>query len=135
MNLTSIPRNRLLASLRAALLGPRQCGKTTLARDLAGERVSYFDLEDPADAMRLEQAATALASLKGLVVVDEIQRLPSLFPVLMLAHYHGGVWSASEIGRSLGLAHTTVRHHLDILEGAMMVRVLQPWHANVASAR
>ena len=51
---------------------------------------------------------------------------------MMLAHYHGGVWSASEIGRSLGLAHTTVRHHLDILEGTMMARVLQPWHANVA---
>jgi hypothetical protein len=242
-----VPRTGLLAALRAALraspvvalLGPRQCGKTTLARALAGPRTAYLDLEDPADAARLEQPATALSPLRGLVVIDEVQRAPSLLTVLrvladrrppparflllgsaapelirgasetlagrvafvdmggfsleevgapalgrlwlrggfprsflarsdvqslrwredfirtflerdvrgfgfnvpaatlrrfwmMLAHYHGGVWSASEIGSSLGLAHTTVRHHLDILDGAMMVRVLQPWHENLA---
>jgi predicted AAA+ superfamily ATPase len=241
-----IDRPRLRAELRAALraspvvalLGPRQCGKTTLARELAEARAAYLDLEDPADAARLEQPAAALGGLRGLVVIDEVQRVPSLLPVLrvladrrpvrarflllgsaapelvrgaseslagrvrfidmggftlnevgaaaqqrlwlrggfprsflahseadslrwredfvrtflerdlrnfginvpaaalrrfwaMLAHYHGGIWNASEIGRSLGLAHSTVRAHLDILEGAMMVRVLQPWHENL----
>lgn len=243
----TLPRPRLEAAIRAALranpavalLGPRQCGKTTIARGLAGRGASYFDLEDPSDAVRLERPATALAPLKGLVVIDEVQRAPELFPVLrvladrkpsparflllgsaspdvvrgaseslagrvafvdmggfaldevgaesarrlwlrgglprsflargeaeslrwrddfirsflerdirgfgvnvpaallrrfwmMLAHYHGNIWNASEIGRSLGLAHTTVRHHLDILSGAMMVRVLEPWFENLA---
>jgi hypothetical protein len=49
----------------------------------------------------------------------------------MLAHYSGGLWNSSEVGRSLGEAHTTVRRHLDTLAGAMVVRVLQPWHANL----
>ncbi len=242
-----IPRPRLQAAVRAALraspvvalLGPRQCGKTTLARTLAGARAAYFDLEDPADAARLERPATALGTLKGLVIVDEVQRAQGLLPVLrvladrkpaparflllgsvspelvrgaseslagrvafvdmggftidevgpgaagrlwlrgafprsflargeppslrwredfvrtflerdirgfgvnvpaallrrfwvMIAHHHGNIWNASEIGRSLGLAHSTVRHHLDILAGAMMVRVLEPWYQNIA---
>jgi predicted AAA+ superfamily ATPase len=50
---------------------------------------------------------------------------------MMLAHYHGQIWNASEIGRSLGEAHTTVKRHLDVLTGAFMVRQLQPWFANV----
>jgi predicted AAA+ superfamily ATPase len=45
----------------------------------------------------------------------------------MLAHYHGQIWNASEISRSLGEAHTTVKRHLDILTGALMVRQLPPW--------
>jgi predicted AAA+ superfamily ATPase len=49
----------------------------------------------------------------------------------MLAHYSGGLWNSSEVGRSLGEAHTTIRRHLDTLAGAMVVRVLQPWHANL----
>src|SRR5438046_3127227 len=49
----------------------------------------------------------------------------------MLAHYHGQVWNASEIGRSLGEAHTTVRRHADLLVGALVVRQLQPWFANI----
>jgi predicted AAA+ superfamily ATPase len=245
--MANVPRPRLRAALRAALranpvvalLGPRQCGKTTLARELAGARAAYFDLEDPAHAVRLERPATALGSLSGLVVVDEVQRAPQLFPVLrvladrrpaparflllgsvspelvrgaseslagrvafvdmggftldeigtraarrlwlrgglprsflargeaaslrwredfvrtflerdirgfginvpaallrrfwmMVAHHHGSVWNASEIGGSLGLAHTSVRRHLDILAGAMMVRVLEPWFQNLA---
>ena len=50
----------------------------------------------------------------------------------MLAHYHGQIWNASEISRSLGEAHTTVKRHLDLLTGALMVRQLQPWHENLA---
>lgn len=222
-----------------ALLGPRQCGKTTLARQLAGQsKSSYFDLENPVDLARLSEPMTALAPLRGLVVIDEIQRRPDLFPVLrvlldrkpvrarflilgsaspqllrqssetlagrlaivemagftldevesakldrlwlrggfprsflarteaasiawredfigtflerdlaqlgvqvpsgtmrrfwtMTAHDSGGIWNASAIGRSLGEAHTTVKRHLDTLSGALVVRVLEPWYANV----
>ncbi|MSU49546.1 MAG: hypothetical protein EXS37_10740 [Opitutus sp.] len=66
-----------------ALLGPRQCGKTTLAREfLPAESANYFDLQDPAVAAVLEQPMTALQSLRGLVVIDEAQRQPGIFPVL-----------------------------------------------------
>ncbi len=242
-----IPRPDLVARVRRALrtnpvvtlLGPRQCGKTTLARQLPGAGIAhYFDLEDPVAEARLAEPMTALAPLRGLVILDEVQRLPALFPILrvladrprrparflllgsaspdlmrasseslagrvafidmsglvvgevgarqmrrlwlrggfprsflartetasvawredfirtflerdvralgitvparalrrlwvMLAHYHGQVWNASEIGRSLGEAHTTVRRHADILTGALVVRQLQPWFANI----
>jgi len=63
-----------------AILGPRQYGKTTLARTLAAD--SYFDLENPQDLARLEQPQLALEDLTGLIVIDEIQRLPDLFPLL-----------------------------------------------------
>ena len=65
------------------LIGPRQCGKSTLARsvvDLASE--NYFDLENPADLARLTAPMTALAPLVGTVVIDEVQLRPDLFPIL-----------------------------------------------------
>lgn len=79
--------SRVRAALRrsrvVALVGPRQCGKTTLARMLVpGESARYFDLEEPAGLARLAEPMTALAGLKGLVVIDEVQRRPDLFPVL-----------------------------------------------------
>jgi uncharacterized protein len=233
---------RLALALRrsrvVALSGPRQCGKTTLARALGAMPGAYFDLEDPVAALRLAEPMTALGPLQGLVVIDEVQRAPHLFPVLrvladraasrtrflllgsaspemmrqsseslagrvefvdmagftfeeagadawrrlwqrggfprsflargegaslawredfirtflerdvrnlginvpapalrrlwtMLAHYHGQVWNASEIGRSLGEAHTTVKRHADSLAGALVVRQLQPWFENL----
>ena len=65
------------------LTGPRQCGKTTLARELLSEdSPNYFDLEDPLSLARLDEPKTALEPLQGLVVIDEIQRRPDLFPVL-----------------------------------------------------
>jgi hypothetical protein len=232
-------RDGLKTNPIVALLGPRQCGKTTLARELAKTgRSTYFDLEDPADLSRLAEPMLALEPLKGLIVIDEVQRRPELFPVLrvladrrprsarflvlgsaspellqqaseslagrvrfveiggfslaevgvehwrklwlrggfprsflarsnaeslrwrsdfvrtflerdlamlgvrvpaitmrrfwsMLAHYAGNVWNGSEIGRSLGEAHTTVRRHLDTLAAALVVRVLEPWHENL----
>ncbi len=238
-DLTARVQTGLRTSTVVTLLGPRQCGKTTLARQLTrGGAAHYFDLEDPIAEARLAEPMTALAPLRGLVVIDEVQRIPALFPVLrvladrprrparflllgsaspdlmyasseslagrvafvdmggftvgevgvqqlrrlwlrggfpraflarteaasvawredfvrtflerdvrafgitvsarslrrlwvMLAHYHGQVWNASEIGRSLGEAHTTVRRHADILTGALVVRQLQPWFANV----
>lgn len=66
-----------------ALLGPRQCGKTTLARLMVPvDSPNYFDLENPLDARRLAEPMVALSPLRGLVVLDEIQRVPELFPVL-----------------------------------------------------
>jgi predicted AAA+ superfamily ATPase len=243
-----IKRPQLMASLKAALKrsrcvglsGPRQCGKSTLARQLAGAggESSYFDLEDPTALARLSDPKLALAPLRGLVVIDEVQRMPELFPLLrvlldreplparflllgsaapellrgaseslagrmeflemggfrlsevgddhqrslwtrggfplswlagddadsfrwrsaflqafverdlrllgvdlppmtvrrfltMLAHYHGQTWNASEVGRSLGLAHTTVNRYLDLLAGALLLRVLPPWYENL----
>lgn len=242
-----IQRLTILSTLKAAiqrsrvvvLSGPRQCGKTTLARELLSEdSVNYFDLEDPASLARLDEPMTALRPLKGLVVVDEVQRRPDLFPVLrvladrkgtpsrflmlgsasgdllrqsseslagrmeyvtiggftlselsasaepqlwrrggfplsylakteteslawrksfvrtllerdfpqwgvrvpaaalqrfwtMLAHYHGQVWNAAEPARALGVSESTTRRYLDLLTDALMIRQLQPWHANL----
>jgi len=86
-----IQRKTLIDSIQAALgrsrivvlAGPRQCGKTTLARELLRvDSVNYFDLEDPAGLARLDEPMTALGPLSGLVVIDEVQRRPDLFPVL-----------------------------------------------------
>jgi uncharacterized protein len=242
-----IPRPRLLGELDAALgrspivalTGPRQCGKTTLARAIAGTRPSHqFDLEDPVDERRLAAPKTTLEALQGLVVLDEAQRRPDLLPLLrvladrdppparflllgsaspdlvrgvsetlagrvafvpmsgfsleevgaadrwrlwlrggfprsylasddatsrawredfiqtflerdlralgfdippltlrrlwmMLAHWHGGILNASELGRSLGSSHTTTRRHVDLLSGALVLRQLTPWFENV----
>lgn len=69
-----------------AILGPRQCGKTTLAQDYLAahcdEPVHYFDLEDPEHLNRLADAKLALEPLTGLIVIDEVQRLENLFPLL-----------------------------------------------------
>jgi uncharacterized protein len=242
-----IERPALLSQIQTALqrsravvlCGPRQCGKTTLARELlAPDSVNYFDLEDPASLARLDEPMTALQPLRGLVVIDEVQRRPELFPALrvlldrkaaparflvlgsasgdllrqsseslagrveyvtlggfslpelgaaaesrlwlrggfplsylagneadsvawrrdfirtllerdlpqwgvrvaatalrrfwtMLAHYHGQTWNAAEPARALGVSEPTVRHYLDLLTDALMVRQLPPWHANL----
>lgn len=68
-----------------AIIGARQVGKTTLARCLADTHdgpVTRFDLEDPDDLARLQEPKLALAGLQGLVILDEIQRRPELFPIL-----------------------------------------------------
>lgn len=222
-----------------ALLGPRQSGKTTLARQwVSVDSPNYFDLEDPVSLARLSEPMTTLRDLTGTVVIDEIQRLPELFPVLrvladrnplparflvlgsaspellrqsseslagrmevlaisglsvaevgvasqsqhwlrggfplsflaendvdsfiwrknfvqavlerdipqlgsgisavamqrfwaMLAHFHGQIWNAAELARSLGVNESTARRYLDLLEGVFMVRRLQPWHENM----
>jgi hypothetical protein len=243
-----IARIAALARVRAtmalhpitAILGPRQCGKTTLAGFLAAERpCEVFDLEDPVDRRRLEAALQTLSRATGVVIIDEVQRQPELFEILrvlvdrpasiqkylllgsaspslvrgaseslagrigfvdlsgfdlwevgveerdrlwlrggfprsflasddqasaqwradfartflerdipqlgitvpaetlrrfwtMLAHYHGQVWNAAELARSLGSSEHTVRRYLDILAGAFMVRVLPPRFENLA---
>jgi hypothetical protein len=236
---------RLDALLRqfpvVAILGARQIGKTTLARQLvAGRRgeVTVFDLEKSEHLAQLADPDLVLGPLRGLIVIDEIQRRPELFPSLrvlvdapgsrrrflvlgsaspdllrqtsetlagriayrelagfavgevgvarastlwrrggfprsflagsdlasmrwrrqfirtflereipnlglrlpatilrrfwmMLAHYHAQVWNASELARAFAVAHTTVRHYLDVLTATFMVRQLQPWHENI----
>lgn len=65
------------------LIGPRQCGKTTLAQELVkNNSPNYFDLEDPESLARLQEPMTSLRDLKGLVVIDEVQRRPDLFQIL-----------------------------------------------------
>lgn len=86
-----ILRTHIIESIRSALgrapvvvlSGPRQCGKTTLARQfLSSDSLNYFDLEDPTSLARLDEPMTALGALERLVVIDEVQRRPDLFPVL-----------------------------------------------------
>ena len=86
-----IPRPRALERIArththhpiAALLGPRQCGKTTLARMIADrEPCTFFDLENPIDSRRLSVPMQTLEGLSGLVVIDEVQRKPDLFELL-----------------------------------------------------
>ncbi len=88
-----IPRERHLARLLqllerhpvVAILGARQVGKTTLAREIMARHPGpavRFDLEDPDDLARLREPKLALGGLHGLVVIDEVQRRPDLFPVL-----------------------------------------------------
>lgn len=70
-------------SRAVALLGPRQSGKTTLARDLVDiNSPNYFDLEDQSSLIALADPKGVLEPLKGLVVIDEVQQRPELFPVL-----------------------------------------------------
>lgn len=83
-----ITRSRDEAGIRAllnlfpvtALLGPRQSGKTTLARSFRPDYV--FDLENPRDIIALEQPQLALENLEGLIMIDEVQRKPDLFPLI-----------------------------------------------------
>jgi uncharacterized protein len=218
-----------------AILGPRQCGKTTLARGFAADH--YFDLENPRDAALFETPQVTLEALSGLIVVDEVQRAKDIFPLLrhlvdthpdqrylvlgsasgqllrqsseslagriayhelggfrlgdvgssrwrrlwlrgglppaftarsdeasirwreqyvatflerdipqlgvripattlrrfwmMLSHYHGQVLNTSELARSFGVSDMSVRRYLEVLESAFVVRLLQPWYANL----
>jgi predicted AAA+ superfamily ATPase len=232
--------NQFQVHTACALLGPRQVGKTTLAKMFAEGhsdlQIRRFDLENPLDLAKLENPTLALSTpAKGLIVIDEIQLRPDLFPVLrvlidenrnrqflilgsasrelirqssetlagrigyveltpfsldetgqseqlwlrggfppsflasnednsllwrqsyitnflerdipnlgfqippqqmrrfwlMLSHYHGQIFNASEIGKSLGISDHTVRKYLDILAGTFMIRILSPWHENI----
>ena len=243
-----ISRAELLGTVRrslarnpvTALLGPRQSGKTTLARELTRTaKTEFFDLEDPAAIAALSNPKLALEPLRGTVVIDEVQRMPDLFPVLrvladrprtparflllgsaspeivrgvsetlagrisfvemtgftlgelgnrnleklwlrggfpkaflarserdsltwredfirtflerdlpqlgvttssitlrrfwhMVAHYHGQIWNAAELARSLGSSEPTARRYLDLLAGAFVLRILPPWHENLS---
>lgn len=86
-----IPRPELVERVTAGLdhspvtliLGPRQCGKTTLGRQLGEKQEgSYYDLENPRHSARLAQPQTVLEAARGLVVLDEIHQRPDLLPLL-----------------------------------------------------
>lgn len=91
INIAMLDRNALHGRIETALersrivvlVGPRQAGKTTLARAFVpANSTCYFDLEDPLAALRLAEPMAALGSLTGLVVIDEIQRAPDIFPAM-----------------------------------------------------
>lgn len=76
-------RSALRRSRVVALIGPRQSGKTTVAREIVRvNSPNYFDLEDPASLARLAEPMTALSPLREIVVIDEVQRRPELFTVI-----------------------------------------------------
>src|SRR3990172_13173731 len=84
-----IDRSRLLTAVRralarsrvVALIGPRQCGKTTAARQIvSADSAHYFDLEDPASLARLSEPMVALAGMRGVGGVDGVQRRAGFFP-------------------------------------------------------
>lgn len=82
-DLTAEIQRQLALSPIVVLLGPRQCGKSTLARGLQPDPRNYFDLESLPSRLRLEAGAhSTLQALQGLVVIDEVQEMPELFPTL-----------------------------------------------------
>jgi hypothetical protein len=79
----SVLEKALKRSPVVSLLGPRQCGKTTLARMIEKKHGAvFFDLESPRDRLRLQNPQMALEILKGLVIIDEVQGMPELFEIL-----------------------------------------------------
>ena len=132
-----IPRSRHLLTLQAkfsdfpvvAMLGARQVGKTTLSKQLAKEwkgPVHHFDLEDPDDQARLGDPGFVLKELQGLVVIDEVQLRPDLFPLLrVLADRPGSPTKFLLLGSAApellkataeSMAGRVAFHHLDCLE-------------------
>ena len=122
-----------------------------LARGLAPAAI--FDLESSTDRGELAVAPeTTLGSLRGLVVLDEIQTMPELLPIFlsrdaarfgislppeqlrrfwtMIAHSHGGRLNASELARGIGVDQKTATKYVDVLVGTFLVRRPQPWFVN-----
>jgi predicted AAA+ superfamily ATPase len=89
-----LPRLKFLSKIRdeflvhqiCALIGPRQSGKTTLAKaylkELDTQQAHFFDCENPLHIARLDNPMLAMQGLKGLIIIDEVQLRPDLFPVL-----------------------------------------------------
>lgn len=114
-----------------AILGPRQAGKTTLAKDLIGGRPNslYLDLERPSDLRKLDDAELFLESWQrqnpdGLVCIDEIQRAPELFPVLRaLIDAHGGNGQLLILGSA---SQDLIRQSSESLAGRILFLELTP---------
>lgn len=86
-----------------AILGPRQCGKTTIAKEIASRREShFFDMESPGDRARLQNPELYLSGLSGLIIIDEIQNAPDLFQLLRVMSDR-----ATENGRFMILGSTS----------------------------
>jgi hypothetical protein len=116
---------KLAAFPIVTMLGPRQVGKTTLARQLADQwagPVRHFDLEDPDDQARLADPAFVLRPLTGLVVLDEIQTRPDLFPLLrVLADRPGSPARFLLLGSA---APELLRHTAETLAGRVVFHEL-----------
>jgi len=97
--ISELVRHRLAHFPAVALVGPRQCGKTTLARTLAGQ---YFDLEQPPERLRLDLGWDDLIGRRGLVVLDEAQAWPEVFRRLRAAIETAG--SSSRFSPAAALA-------------------------------
>jgi uncharacterized protein len=115
-----------------ALLGPRQAGKTTLARQVGGARRSvYLDLESPLDRDRLADPVDYLAShADELVIIDEVQRMPGLFEVLR-GVIDQGRWEGRGNGRFLllGSASFALLRQSESLAGRIAYVDLTPFDA------
>lgn len=116
-------RERLKAYPAAVVVGPRQCGKTTLARNLPG--MVYFDLESEADRLRLDVAWEQLVAGRQCVVLDEVQSMPELFPRLRTAidadrKRHGRFLLLGSVAPSL------MRHVSESLAGRLSVCEMTP---------
>ena len=111
--------SRLLQSFRAVeLVGPRQVGKTTLARHFIDvTSPHYFDLEDPISRQRLADPMTTLAGLQGLVVIDEVQHLPALPETLRVLMDRPGHMHQNGQYLLLGSASPRVMHKSESLLG------------------
>jgi len=128
--------DRIRTALRrnpvAVLTGPRQCGKTTLARQLLAEdSANYFDLEDPVSLAWRKELVQSLLERDLPQWGVRVSATALLRFWTMVAHFHGQVWNAAEPARALGVNPSTTRRYLDLLTDAMMVRQLHPWHANL----
>lgn len=139
-----IPRSAEVEAVRlllrrnpvVAILGARQVGKSTLAREVArlhGGPVHHFDLEDPEVLVRFEEPMLLLRRLKGLVVLDEIQRTPEIFPVLrVLADRPGPPARFLVLGSA---APELLRQSTESLAGRIAFRVLGGFGMDEVGAR
>lgn len=145
MVLRTIAHNAIVTALErsrvVALLGPRQCGTTTLARQFVpAHQVHWLRGGFPLSFLATNDS-NSVAWRKRFIQTLLERDIPSFgrgTPAAtllrfwtMLAHYHGQVWNAAEPARSLGIGESSVRRYLDLLAGVYMVRQLQPWHENL----
>ena len=117
----------------AAILGPRQCGKSTLAKHvLSGmDNTLYLDLESSRDLRKLDDPETFFEETsEKLICLDEIQRRPDLFTplrsILDRGNRNGQVLNYSTLASSLGVSGHTVKNYIDLLARSYMVRLLHP---------
>jgi predicted AAA+ superfamily ATPase len=111
-----------------AIIGPRQCGKTTLALEYAKKFETYhrFDLEDPQDFYRLQTPKLAFKDLKGLIIIDEIQRMPDLFPYLRV---HVDLYPDSQILILGSASPDLIRQSAESLAGRIGYVELTPFYS------